>query len=204
MADETGANGAGDQGTGGNDQLPQVAVLVQYVKDYSFENPNSPAVYQWQGQPQTDVQFNVGSQSVGEDIHEVAIKVDITSTTSEGTAFKLDLLYAGLIALRNVPKEQTDVILYAEAPRILFPFVRKIISDATVEAGQASQVFQCRINKDGAIGNINASDAADAHAFAALLKYVERRIAELADDLIAGVIAVRPYRMATTSPSQSV
>ena len=135
MAEETGANGAGEQALGGADSLPQVAVLVQYVKDYSFENPNAPAVYQWQGQPQTDVQFNVGSQPVGDDLFEVAIKVDITSSTNDGIAFKLELLYGGLFALRNVPSNQLDPFLHAEAPRLLFPFVRKLIVDATVEAG---------------------------------------------------------------------
>jgi preprotein translocase subunit SecB len=135
MADEAGANGAGEQAIGGGDSLPQVAVLVQYVKDFSFENPNAPAVYQWQGQPQTDVQFNVGSTAVGDDLHEVVIKVDITSSTSEGTAFKLELLYGGLFALRNVPSDQLGPFLLAEAPRILFPFVRKLIADATGEAG---------------------------------------------------------------------
>jgi preprotein translocase subunit SecB len=135
MAEEMGANGAGEQSIDGADSLPQVAVLVQYVKDYSFENPNAPAVYQWQSQPQTDVQFNVGSQPMGEDIHEVAIKVDITSSTTEGTAFKLELLYGGLFALRNVPANQLDPFLLAEAPRLLFPFVRKLIADATMEAG---------------------------------------------------------------------
>lgn len=134
MAEEAGANGADEQAMSG-DAMPQVAVLVQYVKDFSFENPNAPAVYQWQGQPQTDVQFNVGSQSVGEDMHEVAMKVDITSTTDEGTAFKLDLLYGGLFALRNVPAGQLDAFLLAEAPRLMFPFVRKLIADATSEAG---------------------------------------------------------------------
>ena len=135
MADETGANGAGDQAGAGGDMAPQVGVLLQYVKDYSFENPNAPAVYQWQSQPSTDVQFNVGEQSLGEEIHEVVLKVDITSTMNEGTAFKLELLYGGLFALRNLPQEQIQPFLLAEAPRILFPFVRKLISDATTDAG---------------------------------------------------------------------
>jgi preprotein translocase subunit SecB len=135
MADETGANGAGDQPVAGGDAMPQVGVLAQYVKDYSFENPNAPAVYQWQSQPQTDVQFNVGTQTVGQDVHEAVLKVDITSTMNEGTAFKLELLYGGLFALRNVPEEQLEPFLLAEAPRILFPFVRKLIADATTDAG---------------------------------------------------------------------
>ncbi len=136
MAEEQGATGAGDnQAVSAGDAFPQVGVLAQYVKDYSFENPNAPAVYQWQGQPQMDVQFNIGSQLVGEDLHEVALKVDITARSDEGTAFKLELLYAGLFALKNIPAEQLQAFLLAEAPRILFPFARRIISDATIDAG---------------------------------------------------------------------
>ena len=71
--------------------------------------------------------------------------------------------------------------------------------DDSLESG-ASEVVHCRINKDGNIGNINASDAADAEAFAALLRYVERRIGELADDLIAGAVEVMPYRMGEQTP----
>jgi len=72
--------------------------------------------------------------------------------------------------------------------------------DADAEAGAASEVVNCRVNKDGNIGNINASDAADAEAFAALLRYVERRIGELADDLIAGAVDVMPYRIGEETP----
>jgi len=130
-----GANGAGEQAAGAADNLPQVGVIAQYVKDLSFENPNAPAVYQWQGQPQMDVQFNIGSQSVGPDVHEVVLKVEITARASEGTAFQMELLYGGLFALRNIPEEQLNPFLLAEAPRILFPFARRIISDATIDAG---------------------------------------------------------------------
>ena len=135
MADEAGANGAGDQQFGGGDIGPQVGVVAQYLKDFSFENPNAPAVFQWQSQPQMDVQFNIGSTVVGQDLHEVVLKIDITAKAEEGTAFQLELLYAGLFALRNIPEEQLQPILLAEAPRILFPFARKIIADATVEGG---------------------------------------------------------------------
>ncbi len=47
----------------GVDNDPQVSLIAQYVKDLSFENPNAPAVYQWQGQPRIDVQFNIGAQN---------------------------------------------------------------------------------------------------------------------------------------------
>jgi preprotein translocase subunit SecB len=141
MAEEDGANGANGAdeqalaGGGGADTLPQVGVLAQYVKDLSFENPNAPAVFQWQGQPQMDVQFNIGTQTVAPEVHEVALKIEITAQGSEGVAFRLELLYAGLFALRNVPEEQLQPFLLAEAPRILFPFARRIIADASIDGG---------------------------------------------------------------------
>ena len=129
-----GANGADEPPLAGGN-LPQVGVLAQYVKDLSFENPNAPAVYQWQGQPQMDVQFNIGTQIVAPDIHEVVLKVEITAQGSEGVAFRLELLYAGLFALTNVPPEQLQPFLLAEAPRILFPFARRLIADAVIDGG---------------------------------------------------------------------
>jgi preprotein translocase subunit SecB len=135
MAEDQVPTGAGDAAANGGDTLPQVGVIAQYVKDMSFENPNAPAVYQWQGQPQMDVQVNIGAQGVGEDLHEVSLKLDVTAQAQEGIAFKLELLYAGLFALRNVPAEQLQPFLLAEAPRILFPFARRLIADATVDGG---------------------------------------------------------------------
>jgi preprotein translocase subunit SecB len=140
MAEQEGAVGVDDQagnGMAGNgaDEMPQVGVLTQYVKDLSFENPNSPAVYQWTAQPQIDVQFNIGAQPVGQDVHEVALRIDITARGDSGVAFRAELLYAGLFALRNVPEEQLQPFLYAEAPRILFPFARRVIADMVSDGG---------------------------------------------------------------------
>jgi len=136
MAEEEGAIEANEAiEANGGDTFPHVGVIAQYVKDLSFENPNAPAVYQWQGQPQMDVQFNIGSQNVGQDIHEVVLKVDITAKSAEGTAFQMEILYGGLFALRNIPAEQLQPFLLAEAPRILFPFARRIIASATIDAG---------------------------------------------------------------------
>ena len=72
--------------------------------------------------------------------------------------------------------------------------------DAAAAAGARSEVVNCQVKQDGTVGNINASDAADAEAFQALLRYVERQIGELADDLIAGEVGVLPYRMGDATP----
>lgn len=126
MADE---QFSADLGNGDDDQ-PQVGMIAQYVKDLSFENPNAPHVYQWQGQPRIDVQFNIGAQPVGDDVHEVALKVDVSAIAADKTAFQVELVYAGLFGIRNVPEEQIQPFLLAEAPRLLFPFARRVLADA--------------------------------------------------------------------------
>ena len=130
MTEQEGAAGAGEPLANGEDTAPQVGILTQYVKDLSFENPNAPMVYQWQDQPRIDVQFNIGSNAVSEDVYEVALKIDVSAKVGEQTAFAVELVYAGLFGLRNIPQDQLQPFLLAEAPRILFPFARRVVSDA--------------------------------------------------------------------------
>jgi preprotein translocase subunit SecB len=133
MADEqqgTGANGAGD----GSFQ-PQVSILAQYVKDLSVENPSAPQVYSWQVQPNLDVQFNLNVQGAGENVHEVSLKFDISARSDNGTHFVIDLTYGGLFAIQNVPQEALSPFLLVEAPRLLFPFARQVISEAASGMG---------------------------------------------------------------------
>ncbi len=135
MAEEQGFAGADEGAANGADTMPQVGMISQYVKDLSFENPNAPAVYQWQAQPQIEVQFNIGAGAVGEDVHEVSLKIEVTATADGNTAFAVELLYAGLFAIRNVPQEQLQPFLLAEAPRLLFPFARRVVADAIRDGG---------------------------------------------------------------------
>ncbi len=114
----------------GEDTAPQIGLIAQYVKDLSFENPNSPAVYQWQGQPRIDVQFNIGAQLVGDEVHEVSLKIEVSALAADKTAFQVELVYGALFGIRNVPADQVQPFLYIEAPRLMFPFARRIISDA--------------------------------------------------------------------------
>ena len=124
MAEEEGVDANGE------DTMPQVGLIAQYVKDLSFENPNAPGVYQWQGQPRIDVQFNIGAQVVGEGVHEVALKIDVSAQQADKTAFQVELVYGALFGIRNVPEDQVRPFLFAEAPRLMFPFARRVLSDA--------------------------------------------------------------------------
>ncbi len=129
MADET-ATANGEPLANGEDTAAAVGVITQYVKDLSFENPNAPAIYQAPIVPKVDVQFNIGSAKVGDEVYEVVLKIEVRAEHEGQVAFLIDLSYAGLFGLRNVPDEAIDPFLLAEAPRILFPFARRVLADA--------------------------------------------------------------------------
>jgi preprotein translocase subunit SecB len=134
MAEDEG-NSTEPQQPNGNDTAPRVGVISQYVKDLSFENPNAPAVYQWQIQPQIEVDFNIGSSKLNDEIYEVVLRIEVRATGEGQTAFAVDLLYAGLIGIRNVDEAEIQAFLLAEAPRILFPFARHIVAQTVQEGG---------------------------------------------------------------------
>ena len=123
-------NGAADP-----DSEPQVATIAQYIKDLSVESPSSPQAFQWQVQPQLEVQFNIAVNTVGDDVHEVLLKIEVAARSDQGVHFLIDLSYAGLYGLRNFPEEALNPFLLIEAPRLLFPFVRQIISECSQNTG---------------------------------------------------------------------
>ena len=135
MAEDEGAPDTLNPAGNGGDTLPQVGILAQYVKDLSFENPNAPAIYQVQAAPQIDIQFNIGTGQVGEDVHEVILRVEVRAEIEGQVAFLVDLAFAGLFGLRNIPAEHLQPFLLAEAPRLLFPFARRVLADAVRDGG---------------------------------------------------------------------
>lgn len=122
-------------GGAGADDLPAAGIITQYVKDLSVENPNAPDVYQWTEQPKVDVQFNIGADPKGDEVSEIELKINITASTAQGPAYIIELSYCGLIGIRNIPEEQAHAFMFAEAPRIMFPFARRVIADAVRDAG---------------------------------------------------------------------
>jgi preprotein translocase subunit SecB len=128
-------NAAGGPQPNGADTGPAVGIITQYVKDLSVENPAAPDVFQWPEPPQIDVQFNIGAEPVGTDVHEVTLKLTLTAASQRGTIYIVELAYCGLVGMRNVPEDQAHAFLYAEAPRLLFPFARRVVADAVRDAG---------------------------------------------------------------------
>ncbi|WP_028641608.1 protein-export chaperone SecB [Novosphingobium acidiphilum] len=126
---------AGGPAANGEDTTPAIGFISQYVKDLSVENPNAPDSFQWAETPEMTVDFNIAARNLGPDVHEIELKIRANSKTAQGVAFIVELAYCGLIAMRNVPDDQAHPFLFAEAPRLLFPFARRVIADAVRDAG---------------------------------------------------------------------
>jgi len=134
MSDTTEQNDAAAEAAGNE---IQITILGQYIKDLSFENPTPAQTIQKLSteQPSMNINVNLNAQQVGEDIYEVDLKVTATAQSNEETAFVAELLYSGLFGIKNLPENQLQPFLMVEAPRQIFPFARRILSDVTRDGG---------------------------------------------------------------------
>lgn len=114
---------------------PQFSVLAQYMKDLSVENPNAPQVFQYKGQPKVDLNYELEVAGVSEDVYEVAIKIQAGVKSDDGQHFLIDLTYAGLFGVRGFSQEQVQPLLMIEAPRMIFPFARQTVMNASSDCG---------------------------------------------------------------------
>ncbi len=139
MADSSGArptNGGG-QPQAREAQQPPIVVKGQYIKDLSFENPGAPGIFsEMYAQPEVNINVNVGAERLKSGDYEVTLKTTIEARANQRSVFMCELSYAGVFELgAMVPQDQHQPVLLIECPRLLFPFVRQIICDATRDGG---------------------------------------------------------------------
>ncbi|HMK40112.1 MAG TPA: protein-export chaperone SecB [Methyloceanibacter sp.] len=114
----------------------QLAVLAQYIKDLSFENPAAPQSLQGPGQnPQLKVSVNVNAEPRGEETFEVALHLEVHASSDRGVIYNVELLYGGLFRLRNIPQNLLQPVLFIDCPTLLFPFMRRVLADVTRDGG---------------------------------------------------------------------
>ncbi|HVH03221.1 MAG TPA: protein-export chaperone SecB [Amaricoccus sp.] len=129
MADET--NGAAPTEA----PAPRMQILTQYVRDLSFENIAAQKGVAADGKPDVRVVVNIDVQQKQADRFEVALKLKIDSKVAEAPVFILELDYAGLFLIQNVPQDQLMPLLMIECPRLIFPYVRRVVGDVTRDGG---------------------------------------------------------------------
>lgn len=115
---------------------PPIAIIAQYIKDLSFEVPGAPGIFaeMQSNQPEISVNIDVKANPVQESVFEIVLHIEAQCKVGETSAFVGELAYAGLFAV-TVPPEHLQAILLIECPRLLFPFARNIIADATRDGG---------------------------------------------------------------------
>jgi preprotein translocase subunit SecB len=115
---------------------PRLMIQSQYVKDLSFENPRAPHSLQ-PGQPRPEVQIRVDvhAQPLDAERYEVSLHMHVEATAGSETTFMVELTYAGAFGLLNIPQDSLQPLLLIECPRLLFPFARRIVADATRDGG---------------------------------------------------------------------
>lgn len=123
-------------GATGPEASPQISIAGQYIKDLSFENPNAPRSLVIQGgQPQIQVNVDVQARGAGENMYEVLLRITASAEHEQNSVFVVELVYGGVFTFHDIPKDNHELICLVECPRLLFPFARRIIADATRDGG---------------------------------------------------------------------
>ena len=115
---------------------PSLNVLAQYVKDFSFENPGAPRSLQAREKaPAINISVNVNATPLSETDFDVILSLNAEAKEGDKMLFNAELAYGGVFRVTGFPQEHMLPVLFIECPRLLFPFARQIIADATRNGG---------------------------------------------------------------------
>jgi len=130
MADDLPSDG---NQNGADVDAPRLQVIGQYIKDLSFENPTAPASLAVR--PQIELNVDLQARQLEREHFEIELRMRISAKAEDKPLFLLELVYAGLFQLHNIPDEIRQQVLLIEAPHILFPFARRIVADVVRDGG---------------------------------------------------------------------
>ncbi len=140
MPDQPDAGNAAQQTSAGSaadaTEQPKINILAQYIKDLSFENPLGPdAISAMTDNPDVKIEISTNARPLQEGTHEVTLFIRGEARAGDTTLFIAELTYGGVFELENVPQESLGAALLIEGARMLFPFARNIVADATRDGG---------------------------------------------------------------------
>jgi preprotein translocase subunit SecB len=136
MAGTTGGNGQDGNPGAGIDTAQRLIVTAQYIKDLSFENPRAPhSLTQQTTPPAVDINVDVNAQNLSPDTYEVVLTVKASAKINAEALFILELAYGAVVTAHNMPRDMLPSVLLVETPRLMFPFARNIVADATRDGG---------------------------------------------------------------------
>ncbi len=144
----------------GNVAKPALNVLAQYVKDLSFESPGAPGSLRGRDKaPNIAINVNVNANPISEKEFDVNLTLTAKASFEKDVLFNVELIYGGVFRIEGFPQEHMLPLLFIECPRLLFPFARQIIAEATRNGGfpplmldpiDFAQMFQQKMADDQA------------------------------------------------------
>lgn len=126
---------------------PEFAIQRIYVKDSSFESPESPSIFREQWEPKVNIDLQTSSNLLEGDVYEVVLGVTVTVKIKEKTAFLAETKQAGIFSIGQFNDEQRNQLLGSFCPNILFPYARETIT-SLVTRGGFPQLYLAPINFD--------------------------------------------------------
>jgi len=116
---------------------PQHVFVIQkiYTKDISFESPNSPGIFASEFQPQLSIDLNVETKKIEGDIYNVVVRVTATTKVDDKVAFLCEVEQAGVFTISGFTEDEMGYMLAVQAPGILFPYAREVVSDLVARGG---------------------------------------------------------------------
>jgi len=127
MAEENNQVPAGDE--------PEFAIVRIYLKDVSFETPNSPKIFIQEFKPEISLQLNTAVERIEEDLYEVVLNITVTAKKAEKTGFLVEVQQAGLFTVKGFDEVQKGAMLGAYCPNTLFPYAREAVSELVTKGG---------------------------------------------------------------------
>jgi preprotein translocase subunit SecB len=153
--------------TNGNGTQPTLNVLAQYVKDLSFESPGAPNSLRGRDKaPGIAINVNVNANPLSDKQFDVLLTLNAKASFEKDVLFNVELVYGGVFSIAGFPQEHMLPLLFIECPRLLFPFARQIIAEATRNGGfpplmldpiDFAQMFQQKLAEDQAAAKVKAS-----------------------------------------------
>lgn len=130
-----------------NEPSREFALQRIYVKDISFETPNSPTIFTEEWKPESNLNLNSNVTKLENDLYEVVLTVTVTTKIGDKTAYLVEVLQGGIFTIRNFPEEEMGHMLGAYCPNVLFPYAREVVSDL-VSKGSFPQLLLTPVSFD--------------------------------------------------------
>jgi preprotein translocase subunit SecB len=132
----TQGNANGNAAAAGQGAQPQLVINAQYVKDLSFENPRAPqSLIQQKAQPEVSLDVDVKARNIAPELYEVLLTVNAEAKAEGEPVFIVQLTYAAVVTAKNASQEMLAGMVLVEVPRLIFPFARNIVAQATRDGG---------------------------------------------------------------------